>query len=422
MGKYDQMILVVVLGILFSSFAAAELYTKDKMKLDMTIHSTLDFKKTPNELHLFLYDFPKIADHQVSIPGKIDGNAIYYYWKNPVSPVSYSVRSAFDTTQNIAKVRDKILISDSYSEELENYTRSSPHINPDDPAIAAMARDIVGNEDDTMIALYKLATWVEQNVQYDISTLTEEVSQTSSWVLEYRTGVCDEMTSLFIAFARSLGIPARFVSGISYTTAEEFDRNWLPHGWAEVYVDSVGWVPFDITYGELGYVDATHIKLHDSVDSQVPSLAILSDADVDSEDLLIDVTIVNEGLDSDAPVAFTVEKKADMLVLSLENKMDYYAATTIYIGVPAGVSVEKDTYPFMLYPLEKKIFEVPVHADAQEGLQHQIDVYNERNERKSVIWELDEIDAPSSVATQRQEKPLIVRLWLFVKRFAVALF
>ncbi|MBI2647234.1 hypothetical protein HYW99_02045, partial [Candidatus Woesearchaeota archaeon] len=109
------------------------------------------------------------------------------------------------------------------------------------------------------------------NINYNLSTLTAEVSQKASWVLQNRQGVCDELTSLFIALLRAVGIPARFVSGISYTNSPLFPEEWGPHGWAEVYFPSYGWVPFDVTYAQFGWIDPTHIKFKDSIDSDEPS-------------------------------------------------------------------------------------------------------------------------------------------------------
>ena len=60
--------------------------------------------------------------------------------------------------------------------------------------------------DDLFIVVYKLAEWVKTNVNYDLSTLTASVSQKASWVLDNKEGVCDEITNLFIALSRALGI------------------------------------------------------------------------------------------------------------------------------------------------------------------------------------------------------------------------
>ena len=58
---------------------------------------------------------------------------------------------------------------------------------------------------------------------------------------------------------RSIGIPARFVTGTasSGTIAE----GWGNHGWAEVYFPEKGWIPWDVTFGQYGWVDSSHLKL-----------------------------------------------------------------------------------------------------------------------------------------------------------------
>lgn len=47
----------------------------------------------------------------------------------------------------------------------------------------------------------------------------------------------------FVAAARALGIPARFVSG--YVAAEDSDLISGVHNWAEAYDDNLGWIGFD---------------------------------------------------------------------------------------------------------------------------------------------------------------------------------
>ena len=73
------------------------------------------------------------------------------------------------------------------------------------------------------------------------------MTEPATWVYDNRQGVCDELTGLFISMLRELGIPARFVSGVSYTNLPEFAKPWGGHGWAEVWFPDVGWVPFDVT-------------------------------------------------------------------------------------------------------------------------------------------------------------------------------
>lgn len=56
-------------------------------------------------------------------------------------------------------------------------------------------------------------------------------------------GVCQDHTHAFLACARSLGIPARYVSGYLFTEKSE---HLASHAWAEAWLDGA-WYSFDVT-------------------------------------------------------------------------------------------------------------------------------------------------------------------------------
>ncbi len=60
-------------------------------------------------------------------------------------------------------------------------------------------------------------------------------------------GVCQDHAHIFIAAARSLGIPARYVSG--YLLMEGVTEQSASHAWAEAHIEPLGWVGFDISNG-----------------------------------------------------------------------------------------------------------------------------------------------------------------------------
>ena len=60
---------------------------------------------------------------------------------------------------------------------------------------------------------------------------------------ESRGGVCQDFAHLFIAGARAIGTPARYVSG--YYLRSDGDEQIAGHAWAEAYVPDLGWVGFD---------------------------------------------------------------------------------------------------------------------------------------------------------------------------------
>lgn len=60
-------------------------------------------------------------------------------------------------------------------------------------------------------------------------------------------GVCQDHANILVAAARHLGLPARYVSGYLLMT-DRVDQD-ASHGWAEVHLDDLGWVGFDVSNG-----------------------------------------------------------------------------------------------------------------------------------------------------------------------------
>ncbi|MGP9825401.1 transglutaminase family protein [Ectopseudomonas khazarica] len=70
-----------------------------------------------------------------------------------------------------------------------------------------------------------------------------EVDTSAAEAFAGRRGVCQDHTHAFLACARSLGVPARYVSGYLYTDDAE---HLASHAWAEAWVDDA-WYSFDVT-------------------------------------------------------------------------------------------------------------------------------------------------------------------------------
>ncbi len=234
-----------------------------------------------------------------------------------------------------------------------------------DQDIKSTASGIVGEEDDLYKAVFKLARWAEDNIEYNLSTMTVDASQKASWVLENRKGVCDEITSLFIAMCRSLGMPARFVTGISYSNIYLENNGWGPHGWAEVYFPGDGWVPFDITYKEYGWVDATHIKLKTSADTEGESMSYSSkgyNAQLVPGSIEFNVSVLSRGFKKN-PVITVNARIAEsqtgfgsynLLTAEVENPHAYYVTARLSLTRVKGLEIKSsESQSVVLMPGEK---------------------------------------------------------------------
>ena len=97
---------------------------------------------------------------------------------------------------------------------------------------------------------HELSYALRDKVQYVEGTTG--VHSTAAEVLESGTGVCQDMAHLFIACARELQIPARYVSGYICTGTSDRSSTVASHAWAAIWADGLGWVSFDLANGKCG--------------------------------------------------------------------------------------------------------------------------------------------------------------------------
>ena len=138
-------------------------------------------------------------------------------------------------------------------EEAKRNTRATPRIQSGEEKVRAQARKIVGDEKDAGKRAAKLMAWVFRTLRKSYA----DNADTAMAVLENKAGDCTEHSLLFVALARSLGIPAREVGGLAYVRASKPMMAW--HAWAEVH-DGRQWVSVDPTWGQY-QVDGTHWKM-----------------------------------------------------------------------------------------------------------------------------------------------------------------
>jgi transglutaminase-like putative cysteine protease len=93
--------------------------------------------------------------------------------------------------------------------------------------------------------LHRLMMTVRDRVKYTIGSTTTETSAEDA--LELGTGVCQDHSHIFAAAARTMGFPARYISG--YLMMNAAIEQTASHAWAEVHVPKLGWVGFDASNG-----------------------------------------------------------------------------------------------------------------------------------------------------------------------------
>src|SRR3989344_4634918 len=306
---------------------------------------------------------PKIND---------DEEEVVYTWDNAgLGTLEFGYNAKVKVNNKFPTIINKIKFPiQSLDSSLVKYVQPGEKIVITD-SISRKASEIVAGDYDLFSVVYKLAKWSNENIEYDINTLTEKAVQDSQWVLDNRQGVCDELTNLFISMVRSLGIPARFISGMVYTNTV---YDWGAHGWAEVYFPGVGWVPYDPTFGQYGYIDPGHIKMKNSFDSSEPAIKynwVSRDIGVDVGELDIDIDLLGTSGVFTSPIELDIKILKNKvgfdsyipLRATVKNKNNYYVAATIYLTKAPGVNggnkrsvslephSEKDVYFILKSPI-----------------------------------------------------------------------
>lgn len=330
---------------------------------------------------------------------EISQDSIFLEWRNPPAEnLKFGYNADIKVSNRITKIKDKIHypLKGDWDAEVMEYVLATSHIDSHDQDIIALASNLAAGEDDLYVIVDKLAAWTKSNIAYNLSTLTASISQSASWTLENRQGVCDELTSLFIAMARALGIPARFVSGIAYTNSELFEQRWGPHGWAEVYFPGEGWIPFDPTYGQHGSIDPSHITLMKSPDPSDPTTQFewaARNIDINTQQSQVSVDAYEKG----RVIAPLIGLKGNFLKkavnfgsyqlfeVTVTNLNDYYISTSLNLAKPKEISViSKPETSIVLAPRANKtiywILKVESGLDKSMRYKFPISIISSRND------------------------------------------
>lgn len=111
------------------------------------------------------------------------------------------------------------------------------------PAIQKLAQ--VVKTSDTLGGLHALSAAVLKAVPYEFGHTTAKT--TAEEAIALGRGVCQDHANIFVSAARAAGLPARYVSG--YLLMNDQTDQDATHAWAEVHLDDLGWVGFDVSNG-----------------------------------------------------------------------------------------------------------------------------------------------------------------------------
>jgi transglutaminase-like putative cysteine protease len=114
-----------------------------------------------------------------------------------------------------------------------------------DGKLRRFADGIAAAEQDPIPRLHALNAAILDRMRYDTAVTDTTTPAAEAFLAGH--GVCQDFAHIFVAAARYLGIPARYVGG--YLFRRDGTEQEAGHGWAEALVEDLGWVAFDPAHG-----------------------------------------------------------------------------------------------------------------------------------------------------------------------------
>ncbi|HEX2276941.1 MAG TPA: transglutaminase domain-containing protein [Candidatus Tectomicrobia bacterium] len=134
------------------------------------------------------------------------------------------------------------------------YLAANTHVVIDEE-IRQLAREIVGQETNPVLAARKLYDWVLHNVDYWVKDPKHKKASpvgSTTYCLTFRTGNCTDFEALWTSLARAAGIPSRIVYGSFFKPdLDGADADQSYHCWATFYALGLGWVPHDVAVADM---------------------------------------------------------------------------------------------------------------------------------------------------------------------------
>ena len=199
------------------------------------------------------------------------------------------------------------VISQHQNLPLPIYLRDTP-LTKSSEAICLFAIQFKTDQDGQLAALEAMMHTLLECVNY-IKGATQ-VTTSAIEAFELGQGVCQDHAHIFISCCRSIGLPARYVSGYLFTVDGSLMQT---HAWADVYLSNIGWQSFDVSNG--CRAGETHVRLATGLDyrSASPVSGMRSGGGVEG---MATSVIVNQ-----SGVPLTQQRRIDTKVLAKNAEM-----------------------------------------------------------------------------------------------------
>ena len=226
------------------------------MRIRISHSTSYAYETSPTGVTQLLRKTPRDHDGQHVVAWRIDisedcllhqhedafGNITHSFTaEGPFTKLTVEVAGEVDTQDTDGVIRGAV---ERFPPQL--YLRDTP-LTQSDPAIVEFAQATrAGSESDSLSLLHDLMVALNREIAFDTDPTHAATTAVQAFTL--RRGVCQDITHIFVAASRALGVPARYIGG-HFHRADGVTAQEAGHAWAEAYVENLGWVGFDPTNG-----------------------------------------------------------------------------------------------------------------------------------------------------------------------------
>ena len=226
------------------------------MRIRISHTTTYAYDSPPTGVTQLLRLTPRDHDGQHVVAWRIDlsedcllhqhedafGNIIHSFTaEGPFNKLTVEVAGEVDTQDTNGLVSGAV---ERFPPQL--YLRETPLTQTDAAIIEFAQATRAATDGDSLTLLHALMAALNRGIAFD--TDPTHAATTAAEAFSLRRGVCQDITHIFVAAVRALGVPARYVGG-HFHRADGVISQEAGHAWAEAYVEDLGWVGFDPTNG-----------------------------------------------------------------------------------------------------------------------------------------------------------------------------
>lgn len=167
------------------------------------------------------------------------------------------------------------------------FLRPSP-LTPPDPAIAAWAKAVAAGEE-RLGGLHRLNDALHAERPAGRARRGPPLDAGAAWAENAATA--RDLAHFLIVAARTIGAPARYVSGY-HLTDDGDEHTPAPHAWVEAHVEGIGWIGFDPCTGDCP--EDRYVRVAAALDSAGAAPVAGSRLGAGVEELDVDVAVHRE--------------------------------------------------------------------------------------------------------------------------------